>query len=119
MSTSLRVSKGTIAVIGDETFVLGFRIAGAKKYFIVDVSAPEDVLKSELARIFNSIYNDPEINLVIVHDALRSIADKIRRALTHPLVVYVPDIKTASKMDVKEYYSSLIRHYLGISLELR
>ncbi|RLG76668.1 MAG: hypothetical protein DRO14_03610 [Thermoprotei archaeon] len=119
MGTSLRVSKGTIAVVGDETFVLGFRVAGAKKYFVVDVSAPEGVLKNELAQIFNSIYNDPDINLVIVHDALKSIVDKIRRALTHPLVIYVPDIKTASKMDVKEYYSSLIRRYLGISLELR
>ncbi len=118
MGTSLRISKGSIAVVGDEPFVLGFRIAGARKYFVVDVSAPEDVLKNELARIFNSIYNDPEINLVIVHDSLRSIVDKIRKALTHPLVIYVPDIKTASEMNIKEYYSSLIRRYLGISLEL-
>ncbi|MCD6083904.1 MAG: hypothetical protein J7J20_00005, partial [Desulfurococcales archaeon] len=118
MVTSSRVSRGSIAVVGDELFVLGFRIAGARKYFIVDVSAPEDLLRNELARIFNSIYNDPEVNLVIVHDSLKNIVDKIRKALTHPLVIYVPDIKTASKMDIKEFYSSLIRRYLGISLEL-
>jgi len=119
MSISSRFIKGDIAVIGDETFVLGFRIAGATKYFVIDTSAPEEILRKELAKIFNIIYNDPSISLVIIHDMLKNVVERIRRAITYPLFIYVPDIKTAPKADVKEYYLSLIKHYLGISLELR
>jgi len=112
------VSKGSIAVVGDELFILGFKLAGVRRVFTIDLTLPEDVLKRRLAKIFNAIYNDPQINVVIIHESLKNIAERIRKALTHPLIVYIPDIRTAGRMDIKGYYHSLVKGYLGVAIEL-
>ncbi len=114
--TKLPVSKGSICVVGDEYFTLGFALGGASERYVVSINAPDD----EVLRALNAVVDDLSkkgITLVIVQDKLKPYFERVRQSLSK-VVVYVPDITSASKAEVKEYYSSLIRRYLGIALEL-
>ncbi len=113
----LPVSKGSICVVGDEYFTLGFTLGGAGERYVVSVDAPEDVVLKALNTVVDDLSKKGAI-LVIVQDRLKQYFERARQSLGKTVVVYVPDITSASKAEVKEYYSSLIRRYLGIALEL-
>ncbi len=113
----LPVSKGNVCVVGDEYFTLGFALGGAGERYIVSVNAPKDEVLKTLNTVVNNL-SKKGITLVIVQDKLKPYFEKVRQSLSKGIVVYVPDITSASKAEVKEYYSSLIRRYLGIALEL-
>jgi len=113
----LPVSKGRVCVVGDEYFTLGFTLGGASDRYVVDVKASDEEVLRALNTVVGELSRRKDVALVIVQDRLKSYFDRVK----HPLgkvVVYVPDIMSASKAEVKEYYSSLIRRYLGIALEL-
>jgi V/A-type H+-transporting ATPase subunit F len=112
------VPKKEVAVIGDEPFVTGFRLAGVKKWYIIDITANEETLRNKLRDIFSRIYEDYKVGVVIVHDSLKNIVEKIRKTVTYPVIIYIPSLSTAGKINIKEYYSSILRAYLGISVEV-
>ncbi len=111
------ISKKKIAVIGDEAFVTGFRLGGARAGYVIEY-VNEYMLHEKVKEVMGRIYEDPSIGVVIVQDNLRKTVESFRRASMYPLIVYVPSGRSAGEMDVKEYYASLIRSYLGISLEV-
>ncbi len=113
----LPVSKGSICVVGDEYFTLGFALGGAGERYVVSINAPDDKVLKALNAVVDDL-SKKGITLVIVQDELKPYFEKVRQSLSKGIVVYVPDIASASKAKVKEYYSSLIRRYLGIALEL-
>ena len=113
----LPVSKGGICVVGDEYFTLGFALGGVNYKYVINVNAPEDEIFKSLSSLVNDLSKKEDIVLVVMQDRLKSYFEKVKQSL-NKVVVYVPDITSASKAEVKEYYSSLIRRYLGIALEL-
>ena len=111
------ISKKKIAVIGDESFVRGFKLGGATVGYVVD-DLKNYVLRDKVRKIMSQIYEDRSVGVVIVQDKLKDAVEGFRRASMYPLIIYLPSARTAGKMDVREYYASLIRSYLGISLEV-
>ncbi len=110
------IRKGKIVVIGDEPFVKGFMMAGARKGLVVDTTAPERIAKEVKSFVMRamSVYG---ASVFVVHDSLRPILERLELG-SSPLIIYLPDLRTVGKMDVRKYYSELIRKYLGISLEV-
>jgi len=111
------VSKGKIAVVGDEVFVTGFRLGGAKVSYIVE-NLGNGGNAEKVKQVMTSIYERGDVGVVIVQDRLKNVVESLKRTTMYPLIIYMPSGRTAHEMDVKEYYSSLIRTYLGISLEV-
>ncbi len=113
----LPVSKGSVCVVGDEYFTLGFALGGAGGRYVVSINAPDEVVLEALNAVVDDL-SKRGATLVIVQDKLKPHFERVRQRLSKGVVVYIPDITSASKAEVKEYYSSLIRRYLGIALEL-
>lgn len=111
------ISKKKVAVVGDEAFVKGFRLGGARAGYVVE-QTNEYLLHEKVKEVMGRIYEDPSIGVVIIQDNLRKAVESLRKASMYPLIIYVPNARTAGEMDVKAYYASLIRSYLGISLEV-
>lgn len=110
------IRKGEIVAVGDEPFVKGFMMAGARKGLVVDTTAPDKVAKEVKSFVMRamSVYG---ASVFIVHESLRPVLEKLELGPS-PLIVYLPDLRTAGRMDVRKYYSELVRKYLGISLEV-
>ncbi len=115
MYSRVRLHKGVIAVLGDELFALGLGMGGAiKKYIISRGSDVREFIKKAL----NDVYEN-NIPLLIVQDKYRDIVTELKQpSRTPPIIVYVPDYITYEKVEAKKHYLSLIRRYLGISIEL-
>jgi len=113
----LPVSKGSICVIGDEYFTLGFALGGASERYVINVNASDEAILKTLNLIISEL-SRKNVALVVVQEKLKRSFEKVRQSLGKEIVIYVPDVTSASKAEVKEYYSSLIRRYLGIALEL-
>ncbi len=115
MYSRVRLHKGVIAVLGDELFTLGLGMGGAiRKYIIPRGSNAREFIKKALNDVYES-----NIPLLIVQDKYRDVVTELRQpSRVPPIIVYVPDYITYEKVKAKEYYLSLIRRYLGISIEL-
>ncbi|MGC8975159.1 MAG: V-type ATP synthase subunit F [Thermoprotei archaeon] len=112
-------SKKDIVVIGDLGFINGFKLAGVRRF--VEVSETENFaeLKKRLGESLARLYEDPSVSLIIVQYKFKDlIADKIQKVGKEPIIVFVPSSKEASKIDVRDYYSRMIKSYLGISIEV-
>ncbi len=116
MSSFIR--KGSVVAVGDEEFINLMRLAGIRRTYVINTRVSEPELREVLGKVFSEIYQDYTISIVVIHDALRHVAEKVRKAVSYPLIVYVPCLRTVSKFDIKEYYSSMLRSYLGIAVEV-
>ena len=115
---ALPLARKEVAVLGEEDFVTGFRLAGVKKAFTVDASKPAEELHESLSRILAEICGDPSIGVVIIQYKLREVAEKLLKAVQHPLILFLPDSRDARKIDIRELYLRQIRSFLGISVEV-
>ncbi|MEM0025693.1 MAG: V-type ATP synthase subunit F [Zestosphaera sp.] len=112
-------SKKDVVVVGDLSFINGFKLAGVRRF--VEVSDAEDIteLKKRLGESLARLYEDPSVGVVIIQYRFRDlVADKVQKVREEPLVVFVPSSKEVSKIDVREYYLRMIKSYLGISIEV-
>ncbi len=108
------MSKSSILVVGDEYFTLGFRIAGVRDFIIAWKGREAEAVREALSTLRKGRFG-----LAIVQEALRKFFEGEEiEGLRTPLV-FVPDAMSAREARAKELYSSLIRKYLGISLELK
>ncbi len=108
------VSKGSILVVGDEYFTLGFRIAGVRDFIIASRGR-----EAEAAREALNVLRKGGFGLAVVQYSLRKFFEGEGVEGVRTPIVFVPDAVSAREARVKELYSSLIRKYLGISLELK
>ncbi len=112
-------SKKKVAVIGDELFVNGFRLAGVSKTYIINTKKDEGKsLKEKIGKLISELFEDSSYGIIIVQDWLREYVESFRRTSPYPLILYLPSAREVNKMNVKEYYNRLVRAYLGISLEV-
>ncbi|MCD6323507.1 MAG: V-type ATP synthase subunit F [Desulfurococcales archaeon] len=111
-------AKKELAVIGDELFVTGFRLAGVSHTYVVDLTKTEVLLREELRDFLSKAFEDSDVGVVIIQDELRRFAEAFQQTSERPLIVYLPSGRKVGEMNVREYYASLVRSYLGISLEV-
>ena len=112
-------SKKDIVVIGDLSFINGFKLAGIKRFFEISEGKDISELKKELGELLTKLYEDPSVGIVVIQYRLRDlIADKLQKMGREPLIVFVPSSKEASKIDVRDYYLRMIKSYLGVSIEV-
>ena len=112
MSSLPGVRKGIVGVIGDEFFTLTFRLGGARKYYVVRGNAS----KSEISKIIEDTRKS-NVTLLIVQESLKDLF-KDAEIPPHMLLIFIPDLRSRPKFNIKEFYISLIRKYLGVSIVL-
>ncbi len=117
MNTSLKVRKGGIAVIGDEFFTLSLRLGGAIKHYILSKNLRRDELRKRVELILSDV-SKSAITLLVIQESLREVFREVELP-KDVLTIFIPSVGVRAKFDVTEHYLSLIRKYLGISIELR
>lgn len=106
-----------IAAIGDELYIRSIRLLGVTKALIVDLNVDVSELKKVVRNFLETLPNEG-VGLVIVQDVLREVVDEVFNTSEVLKVLYLPDIRTSEKFKVKDYYLQMLRHYIGISLEV-
>jgi len=113
------LSKKDVVVIGDLSFINGFKLAGIKRFFEIPEGEDVSELKKRLGELLTKLYEDPSVGLILVQYRFRDlIADKLQKMGREPLLVFVPSSKEAPKIDVRDYYLRMIKSYLGVSIEV-
>lgn len=111
------IKKLGIAVIGDELYVRSIRLLGAAKALVVDLNVDVSELKKVVRDFLETLPNEG-VGLVIVQDVLREVVGEVLSTSEVLKILYLPDLRTSEKFKVKDYYIQLLRHYIGISLEV-
>ncbi len=117
MSTLLR--RGIIAAIGDDIFTLSFKLGGARKVLSLNPYLPKDKISKAVKEFIFEIKKD-DVLVLFVQDKYRPYVEEFMKDFAGlPITIYVPDMRSKDAFNVKEFYSSILRKYLGISIELR
>lgn len=107
-------SRRDVVVVGELSFLEGFKLAGVRKLFEVESS---DNVKQKLTELLARLYGDPTVGVVVIQQKFRDlIIDKVERVGREQLVVFIPSLKEVPQTDVKDYYSRMIKSYLGVSV---
>jgi len=113
------LNEKSIAVIGDEGFVRGFKLGGATAAFTIDTKGRTDeAVKNIVKETISKILENSDVGVLIVEESLRKYVEELQRGLTTPLIIYLPGGIKLDKSKIKEYYNSLIKAYLGLSIEV-
>jgi vacuolar-type H+-ATPase subunit F/Vma7 len=109
-----------IAVIGNEDLVNMLRLAGIKRYYLIegDGNTGEDVREA-----LSELIGDPGVSIVAlqedysgyVEDLIAQLAGEKR--LT-PVVIEVPSKSGTKYPDIAEYYKAFIRKFVGFEIEI-
>ncbi|MEM0226981.1 MAG: V-type ATP synthase subunit F [Thermofilaceae archaeon] len=103
-------------VVGELSFLEGFKLAGVRR--LVEVESLENV-KQKLAEILVGLYRDPSVGVIVIQQRFRDlIIDKVERVGREQLVVFIPGLKEVPQIDVKDYYSRMVKSYLGVIVEV-
>jgi V/A-type H+-transporting ATPase subunit F len=96
-----------IAVVGNEEFVTGFRLAGVRKVYEV----PDGPM--ELEKTLVEVMGDREVGIVVVLDSdLRRISPAARQAISESVEPVVVAIGKIEEVDLKEK----IKRVVGVDL---
>lgn len=117
MCMAAHVKKVGIAAIGDELYIRSIKLLGLSKILIIDLNAGVDMVRETIKEFLEMLLNEG-IGLVLVQDTLREVFNEVFNSVQAPKVIYLPDIRTSDKFNVKDYYLQLLRYYIGISLEV-
>jgi len=109
-----------IVVIGDEDLVNGMRLAGISRYNLIEHGA--DVIK-EVRQALSNLIVDPDISVIVLQeDYAEHVGDllaEIRggKGMT-PVIVEVPSKRGTRYGNVKEFYKSYARGFIGFDIEI-
>lgn len=110
----------SIAVIGDEELVSGFRLAGISRYYVMkdDCDTREDVRKA-----LSESIEKPEVGVVVIledyAEHVRDILSRLREEKrTIPVVVEVPSKFGTKYKDVVGFYKAFIKASIGFDVEI-
>ncbi|MEM0361919.1 MAG: hypothetical protein QXY36_03095 [Sulfolobales archaeon] len=106
-----------IAAVGDELYIRSIRLLGVAKALVVDLNVDVTELRKVVKDFLETLPNEG-VGLVIVQDVLREVVGEVSSTLEGLKILYLPDLRTSEKFKVKDYYLQLLRHYIGISLEV-
>ncbi len=115
---TLSLVKKEIAVLGDDDFIVGFKLAGVKKTFVINTNKPIDELREVVNKVLMRIYEDPSVGIVIIQYKLKEVTEALLKTAQHPFILFLPSSREVSKVDVKELYLRQIKSFLGVSMEV-
>ncbi len=111
------IRRSSIAAIGDEVYIRSVRLMGLSEVLVVDLSLDVSELGKVIKEFLGRLLSEG-IRLVIVQDTLKEVVDKVFNSSEALKVVYLPDLRTSDKFNVKDYYLKLLRQYIGVHLEV-
>ncbi len=117
MRMAATIKKLGIAAVGDDLYVRSIRLMGLSKVLVVDLNADTKELRKVVAEFLTTLTNEG-VGLVIVQDVLKEVLEDLLDPSSTLKVIYLPDLRTSNKFKVKDYYIQLLRHYIGISVEV-
>ncbi|MFC1977717.1 V-type ATP synthase subunit F [Chloroflexota bacterium] len=109
-----------IAVIGDEDLVNMLRLAGIKRYYLIEESGSTE---DEVRKILTELMNDPEVSVIAIQeDYAVFVADLIiqvqeGKSLT-PVIIEVPSKYGTKYSDVAKYYKAFVSKFVGFEIEI-
>jgi len=113
------LSEKDIAVIGDENFVKGFKLGGATIAFTINTKEQtNETIKAKVREVVGKVFENYKVGIVIIEENLKKYVEGFRKTSSQPLIIYLPGGLRLDKSKIKEYYNSLIRVYLGLSIEV-
>ncbi len=113
------LSEKDIAVIGDENFVKGIKLGGANLAFIINTKGQTDeAMRAKVRELVGKVFENYKVGIVIIEENLKKYVESFRKSSTQPLIIYLPGGLKLDKSKIKEFYNSLIRAYLGLSVEV-
>jgi len=109
-----------IAVIGNEDLVNMLRLAGIRRYYLIEDNGNtgEDVRTA-----LSELIGDPGISIVALQeDYAGYVEDMIAQLVVEkrltPVVIEVPSKSGTKYLDVAEYYKAFIRKFVGFEIEI-
>jgi len=118
--TFLKPRKLPVIAIGEEEFVEAMKAAGITDVVVIDEK--EDAMRitrETLNRLMTRSIQGYGIILISsrVAELARPIIDKLMPELM-PLILEVPGPRDLDKFDIKEFYSSIARRFIGFAIGL-
>ena len=108
-----------IAVVGDEDLVNALRLAGVGRYHVIT----GDDTSGEVRRALTALTEDPDIGVVVIaEDYVDYVEDLLTpfregKKLT-PVIIEVPSGYIVSYPDVRQYYTTYIKKFIGFEIEI-
>jgi vacuolar-type H+-ATPase subunit F/Vma7 len=114
----VNISQQEIAVIGDEDLVSGLRLAGVRRYRIIEEGSSE-----EIRQALSEFIDEPGIGIIVIlEDYARHIEDLVAQSnekkTSPPVVIEVPSKYGTRFEDVTYYYKAYIRKFIGFDIEI-
>jgi len=115
-----QIEHSNIAVIGDEDLVNGLRLAGVKRYHVIqdDNNVEEDVIK-----VLSELISEPDVGIIAIQEDYAKHAEdlvarvKEGKSLT-PIIIEIPSKFGTRYQDAAEYYRAFIRKFVGFDVEI-
>ncbi len=114
------VRQMNIAVLGDQELVSGLRLAGIKRYYVVQEG---ENVREEVRQVLTELIDETDIGIVALQeDYMAYVEDLVQRLrfekrLT-PIVIEVPSKHGTKHEDVAAYYRGFVRRFVGFDIQV-
>ena len=114
------VTQLTIAIIGDEDLVNAMRLSGVSRYTVIKV---DQNTREETRQAFTALLKDPSIGIIVLQedyvDHVQDLITKFKQSKKMtPIIIDVPSKFGTKHRDVKQYYKTYIKGYIGFDIEI-
>ncbi|MDD5037708.1 MAG: V-type ATP synthase subunit F [Dehalococcoidales bacterium] len=109
----------SIAVIGDQDLVNGFRLGGLKRYQIIEEGQN---IGEEVRKTLSRLLSEPDIGVIVIQENYVKYVEDLMAQVEQekritPVILGLPKYGT-KQPDVAEYYRGYIRKIIGFDVEV-
>ena len=110
----------TIAVIGDEDLVSMMRLAGVRRYHLIEEPGSSE---EEVRKALEEMVEDRDVSVIAIQEDYAGYVNDIitrvqeGKSLT-PVIIEVPSKHGTKYADVSEYYKAFVRKFVGFEIEI-
>jgi len=114
------IGHSNIAVIGDTDLVSMLRLAGIKRYRVIEDNSNTE---GDVREALGELISEPDVSVVAIQeDYVKYVEDLIAQVaegkrLT-PVIIGVPSKYGTKYPNVAEYYRAFVRKYVGFDIEI-
>ena len=110
-----------IAIIGNQDQTALMRLAGIKKYAIIDADVHD--FKDKLKDAVNNFSQDATVGIIMIPDDWIGFVDDLVRQIRQSkristIIVEFPSKFELEKKNVKEYYKTFTKNQIGFNIEI-